>query len=240
MVAGIVAIFMSAGLYIWWSTASWDNYERQYHSVSESVDSRLEAVFSLQSDTGEEKQVKLAMLSTLRDDLTTKFDLLCLPQALVAWQKVFKAYAEREQACSKTKVALGTFRDALGEAVAYLQDERALAKHLSAAPVQGEVSETEFETQLTAWRRVFDAVKDANSGGRSEAVKQVAVGVTAGVVKSWEEVIASHQAKNKERYIKATQDLAASFDKLNEITTKDVEQMSFIADRLKEAHTNMK
>lgn len=241
-IVGTLALLVlgSLALYGWWSKNSWDNYEKQYRSISEDIDNKLEATFSLQSDTGEEKRVKLAMLSMLHSSLVAKHDSLCSSGVLVAWQHIFEVYSAREKACNETKLSLNTFNLKLQETITYLHDEQALARHLAATPSQGEVGEAEFEAQLGTWRSVLEAVKSANGGGRFEVVKQSAIEATTDVIKNWEDVIVGHQAKDKTRYMQATQNLAAAFDRLDSIATKNTEQMTSISGSLKEAYANLK
>lgn len=235
-----IAVLAGLGAYGWWSKTSWDTYEKQYVAMNQEVDRKLEAAFSLQSDTPGERQEKLARLVGLQGELERVDDAFCRPAPLVGWQRAIKAYAEREAACKETQAALISFRSSLNTGIEYLQGEQLLAKQLATAPTQAEVTETEFEGQLAAWRSVAERVKSASASGRLEIVKQVAVDATGGIVTAWEEVMAGHAAKDKARYTKATQALAAAYDALGKIAAADTEQLIQVAADLKEAYQKLK
>lgn len=238
-VVGVV-LLASVGGYIWWSKASWDSYEKHYSSVKGDLSSKLEAVFSLQSDTHQEKQEKLARLKALEENFANLDGSLCAPNALIAWQKLIKGYANRESSCKSVQASVNTFRDSLKQAVNYLENEATLAKLIAVAPGQAEVGEVDFDGQLTTWRSVHESIKSTSASGKFENVKGAAVTASEDLVRAWEEVAAGHKAKDKVKYVKATQDLALAYDKLETITTINTEQLTLVANEVKQAYTQLK
>lgn len=201
----VLLVLASLGVYAWWSKTSWGAYENRFTKLQQNAKKQLEATFSLQSDTQQERQAKLGGLAKLSDDVSSLGEL-CSQNTLIAWQRVIKTYAEQEEACKAAQTSLTSFQGSLKITIEYLQNEHALAKYLALAPTQAETSETDWEGQLSAWRSVADSIKNTTSSGRFDSVKQVATEVSSGIIKGWEEVLAAHQAKDKARYIKATQD----------------------------------
>lgn len=235
----IILLLTTLGIYAWWSKTSWDSYEARFTTLQQNAKKQLETTFSLQSDTQQERQAKLDGLAKLNDDISS-LDELCSQNNLIAWQRVIKTYAEQEEACKSAQASLKSFQGSLKITVEYLQSEHALAKSLMSAPVQAETSEGDWEGQLSGWRSAADSIKNVTSSGKFDSVKQVAVEVSNGIIKAWEEVLAAHHAKDKTRYVKATQDLAAAYDKLETITTSDTNQLKIIASDLEEVYKNLK
>lgn len=235
----VLAILGVIGAYIWWSQSSWAAYERKYIGLRRDIDSKLTAVFSLQSDTSQQRQEKTANLAKFISDIDAMGDSFCHQNALVGWQRAFSQYKTQEESCKGVVVATKALNDQLKIAVTYLQQEQALAKQLAATPSQTEVAEGEFEQQLTTWRGVYDGIKNANASSEFEPVKQAALGTIGGIVKSWEEIIAAHQAKDKARYIKAIQTLAAAYDGLQTISSISTPHLTEVAKRTKEAYDKL-
>lgn len=236
----VSAVVVALATYGWWSTTIWNSYENQYVSVQKRIDTQLVAAFSLQSDTRDEKRVKLSELSKLQADLETN-NSLCSQNKLVDWQqRVISEYAKRNEKCKEVQSLVASFEGQLQGVVEYLQNEHALAAIFASGPQQTEVSEGEFEEQLQAWRALAESVKGTSSVESFSAVKQSAMDTTGDVVKAWEEVIAAHQAKDKARYIKATQELAASYDKVENIAAVSTVELTKMATSLKEAYQNLK
>lgn len=235
----IFLVLTTLGAYAWWSKTSWDTYENRFTTLQQNAEKQFEATFSLQSDTQQERQAKLDGLAKLNDEISS-LDELCSQNNLIAWQRVIKTYAEQEEACKSAQTSLKSFQGSLKITIEYLQSEHALAKSLTSAPAQAETTEGDWEGQLSGWRSTADSIKNVTSSGKFDSVKQAAVEVSSGIIKAWEEVLATHHAKDKTRYVKATQDLAAAYDRLETITTSDTDQLKVIASDLEEAYKNLK
>lgn len=235
-----VVILGAVGAYVWWSKNSWDAYEKQYTGLHRDVDAKLTAVFSLQSDTVQQRQEKTTHLAKMSADIEEMSGSFCRQNSLIGWQTVFNQYKTHEESCKASLAALGAFNDQLKLTVGYLQQEQALAKLLAAAPAQAEVAESEFKAQLTAWRTVYDGTRNAGSSGDFDTVKQGTVDATGEIVKTWEEIIAAHQTKDKTRYMKAVQALAAAYDKLGIVTSVNTAQLSGVSTKLQEAYQRLR
>jgi hypothetical protein len=240
IIGAFASIIALAAAYGWWSNITWNSYENQYVSLQKRIDAQLTATFSLQSDTSDEKQVKLAELSKLQAELGSN-NSLCSQNKLIDWQqRVIKEYAKRDERCREVQSLVASFEVQLRAVVEYLQNEHTLADILAAGPSQAEVNESEFEGQLQAWHSIAESIKNTRSAGSFGTVKQSAMDTMGNVVKAWEEVITAHQAKDKVRYTKATQELAASYDRLGNIAAASTIELTKIAANLKEAYQNLK
>ena len=237
---GIVVFLGGAGTYVWWSQGAWGAYEKKYLGVRQDIDTKLTQAFSLQSDTSDERRQKTEKLASLSADIEKIDDSFCHQNVLISWQGAFGEYKTYEESCKATTAAVRAFNGQLRPAVEYLQQEQALAKLLAASPTQAEVAESDFEGQLTSWRSVYEGIRNANASGGFDPVKQAAVGATEGVIKNWEEVIAAHQAKDKARYLKATQALAAAYDNLQAIASTGTVQVTEVAVKLQETYARLK
>lgn len=241
IIGGCVFIaFIAFAAYGWWSNAAWNSYESRYVGMQQRINTQLTATFSLQSDTADEKQVKLAELSKLQTELGAS-NSLCSQNKLIDWQqRVIKEYAKRDERCREGQSLIASFEVRLRAVVEYLQNEHALAAMLAVGPLQAEVSESEFEGQLQAWRSIAESIKNTRNADSFETVKQSAMDTTGNVVKAWEEVVVAHQAKDKARYTRANQELAASYDRLENITATSAKELVRTVDNLKEAYQNLK
>ena len=232
-----IAIFLgSAGVYIWWSQSSWDAYEKKYIGIRQEIDTKLTRTFSLQSDTSDERQQKINQLASLAADIEKIDDSFCRQNVLIGWQVAYGEHRTQEDSCKALLGGVRVFNDQLKPTVEYLQQEQFLAKQLSTTPTQAEVSEGDYEGQLVAWREMHEKVKNSSADANFEPVKQVAVDTIGGIVESWGEVIAAHQAKDKPRYLKATQALAAAYDSLQTISSTSSTRLAEVAARLKQAY----
>lgn len=240
-IIGLVAAVVLGGIggYLWWSQSSWNAYEKKYTSLRQDIDTKLTTVFTMQSDTGQQRQEKTASLAKISADIEVTGDSFCHQNALIGWQRVFNEYKTYEGSCRDTLALARAFNDQLKVTVEYLQQEQALARQMAAAPSQTEVAEGDFEAQLGAWRSVYEGIRNTNVSGDLDPVKQATLGVTGEIMGNWGEIIAAHQAKDKARYTKAIQALAAAYDKLGTVSSTNREQLKGVAARLKEAYQEL-
>lgn len=241
-IAGVaVVLFLGgAGVYIWWSQSAWGTYEKKYLSVRQDVDAKLTQAFSLQSDTPSERQRKIDQLASLTADIDETGDSFCRQNVLIGWQGAFGEYKAYKESCETTMATIRIFNDQLKSTINYLQQEQTFAKQLGAVPAQAEVAEGDFEGQLTAWRSVYEGLKSAGTSADFAPVKQAAIGATEGIVRNWEEVIAAHRAKDKARYVKATQTLAAAYDSWQTVASTGTTGVAEVAMKLKEAYGKLR
>ena len=229
----------SIGAYIWWSQNSWSDYEKKYRSARQNIDAKLTQAFSLQSDTSDERQQKVTQLAGLSEEIEGINDSFCRQNVFIDWQGAFGEYKAHEESCKVVVASIGAFNDQLRSAVEYLKQEQALARQLGAAPAQAEVAEGDFEGQLAAWRSVYEGFKNASASDDFDSIKQAALSGAEGIVKNGEEVIAAHQAKDKARYLKATQALAAAYDNLQAVVSTNTTRLAEVATRVKEAYSTL-
>lgn len=236
---GLVIIVGGGVAYAWWSKNSWTAYEKKYTSIRQDIDTKLTGVFSLQSDTTQQRDDKRASLGKLSADIEGIRGDFCRPNALIGWQNAFNEYKTQEESCKAAVNATKAFSDQLKQVVEYLQQEQALARQLASAPTQAEVAEGDFEGQLTTWRSVNDGIKNASASVYFDPVKRQAVSVTGEIVKNWEEVIAAHRAKDKARYTKAVQALAAAYDGVSGVSSTNTTHLTEVTMKLKKAYAQL-
>ena len=225
----LIGIFaLSIGGYVWWSVASWSAYEQKYTEKQHSIQHNLESVWNMPADTVEQKQAKLAQLASASTEIAKVDPETCNQTLFIEWQRVIQANSERARACKDMVQSVQNFSASLRPAVEFLQQGEAMAKIMAHAPSKTEVAEADFSGQLSAWRTTLDAVNNISTGNEFGAVKQAARGSTEGVIKAWEEIIAAHEAKDKARYTKAVQALAAAYDRLEAITKIHTEQLNVL------------
>lgn len=228
---GLLAL-ATAG-YVWWSIASWGGYEKRYSQKQQDIQQKFDSVWSLPADTVEQKQVKLASLAGASAEIDKLAPDFCKPSTLVAWQRYIHANATRERECMVIIKDAENFSAMVRPAVVFLQQAQGISKALAAAPSQAEAPEGDFDAQLGAWRSVLSSVKGATASGKFEIVKQSTESSVDAIIRAWEEVIAAHAAKDKARYTKAVQGLAAAYDGLGEVSKVHTEQLNLLLDEIK-------
>ncbi len=229
-----ICIFtLVVGGYIWWSIASWGSYEQKYTEKQQSILHNLESVWNMPADTIEQKQAKLAQLTNASTEISKVDSQACSQMVLIGWQRIIQANNEREKTCKETIQSIQELGVSLRPAVEFLQQDEVMAKIMGQAPSKTEVAETDFNDQLGAWRATLDVTKSMPAGNEFGPVKQAAQASIENMVKAWEEIIASHEAKDKARYSKAVQALAAAYDKLEDITKVHTEQFSILVAKFK-------
>ncbi len=228
--AGLVVI---VGGYIWWSVVAWSKYEQTYTVKQNEVQQTLDTVWNMPADTNEQKQAKLASLSAAVTEIDRINLDTCNQNVLISWQRIIQQNGEHEKACKEGIQSIKERSVSIKPSVEFLQQAETLAKSMSQAPSLAEVTESDFDGQLNAWRNVQNSIKNMSASDRFEVVKQSAQSSVEGIIKAWEEVAAAHKAKDKTRYTKAVQALAAAYDGLEDVSRIHTEQLSILVSEIK-------
>lgn len=208
----VAVILLSAGLYVFWSINTWNNYQTRFTGLQNDAQSKIKGALGMKVESHDERVKKMDALQESRDMLPTSTDPLCQVNPAVDWQNFVGNLKEQKEKCGEVRAKLVNLRDALDKVIVYLENDHALSQALSGLPVGGEVAEGDWVVQRDGYKAVLKQVSDLQVSGDFSSAKQAVVDKLTATVAAWEEVLAAHGAKDKARYTKATKTLAENYD----------------------------
>ena len=230
IILAVVVIVLAALIgYFFWSKNSWQMYETRYSQQFSDVYKQMGDVLALQSDTTEEQATKLQGFK----DISGRIDALkdsCTVGSLIGWQRSLFQLSEKEKQCQDKLTSLTTFKEKAAIAISYLEDEKALAVILSAAPhTDKAVEEKDWQVYASGWQSAADATKAMTVSAAFDPVKQKANELTGALASGWSEVIAASGAKDKNRFMKAQEELMRTYNGLGSIADTANEHIGPVA-----------
>jgi hypothetical protein len=224
MVGGTVLLLLGAGGYTWWSVAYWNSYNTRQQTLQQTTTRHVDTTIKLKAETKEQRVEKINALKGIVSELSA-YDSLCDINGSVSWQQIFGDVKQREAACKETQTQFLAFRHQLDLIVRYLEEEHQLSEVLAAAPDGGEVAEGDFEKKLKGWKTIKTALNDVKDDAELASVKQKTQESVDSIINAWQDVITSHKAKDKQKYLQAVKSLATAHDTLNSIVKADEEKL---------------
>jgi len=217
--ASLILLF-GAGVYTWQSLSSWKAYEarlkREQGEYQELKDDAL---------SGKTADQRLAAIKQL-DEKLQKRDELCAANLLFAWQaNLIPALKDGVATCKSKVEQLDAIAGPLGTLRSTLEVSQKVEGILSSLVATESLTESNWaERGQGAAKKAQESLKAINASGESKQVIEQAKSLTAGLVKSWDTLIAANAAKDKTAFLAASSEvqkadadfgsLADSFDEL--------------------------
>lgn|GEM_PF-2350126 len=233
---GVVVLLASLVGYILWSRQVWADYQVHYTQWRQEVGANAKKAAALPTGSSAERVKVVTAFDDVSHLIATTSQGACEVNPLVQWQEgIMESLKKKRSICQAIVKKVADFQVPLTEMTAYIKTDTSLSDTLAAIPQADELSEADFEKQLTAWSTAAVATSKLSGPDSFKSVQQLAAKQVAGVKVAWQEVIVANQAKDKKRYLAAQDSLAAALDSLDEISRTSQASFSSLSAKLKVA-----
>lgn len=222
--------------YIFWSKQAWAQLTPASTQWHQGVKADVDQVVTLPAANEAERDALTRRLLGISQKIDRDEDTICSVNRMAQWQRqVVPSLKDTQRACEDRLGRTTELRKEIDDVLAYVKDEQALAKLISTAPQAGELADGSWEKQMVGWESTAKAAEKMTVSDSFRPTQQVAVKRLASVKVAWQEVIAAHQAKDKQKYLAAQNALASAIDSLNEVATVSQQTFTRLAGELEAA-----
>ncbi len=211
IITSAVLIFLIIlGAYAAWSIATWRAYDETSMAAPREVRSSLDSSLKLAAQTGEDRSKKLGALKTVQDDIAAKKDL-CDVQVLIEWQSSFEHVKRLKEKCLSARQSLENLGVSLERVVHYLEDEKRMTEVIAPLQTEGELDEQVWKQLAANWLEAGKKLSELKPGEEFKPVLSIVKERTEGVAARWQELQIAHEAKDRVRFEKATDELKKAY-----------------------------
>jgi hypothetical protein len=214
----ILLCILVIGTYILWSKQVWGQYTPTYVQWHQAIQANVSTAVALPATNAKEQDVVFAQFKDIMRQIDAKQSTLCTINPLIHWQQqVINSLKDMETTCQQKVAAIVMFKSQLKKVIDYNNDDQNLARILTAIPKADELADDTWVKQVEVWDGAVKATEKLAISDNFKATRQLAVEQMTAIKTAWQEVIAAHQAKDKQKYITAQATLATAIDGLDEI-----------------------
>lgn len=232
-----IALFiLILGIYVLWSRQAWTQLTPHYTQWHQGLQAEVSSAAVLPATTAKEQDAVMAKLMGVSSKIDTDQRTVCTVHNLVQWQrKVISTFNDTYSACQKMVAATVDFQKQLTVVIAYHKNDQTLAGIIAAVPQAGELAEDTWEAQMIAWGDAAMTIEKMTATDSFKPTQQLAVEHATAIKAAWQDVIAAHQAKDKQKYLAAQGSLATAIDALNEVSLGSQQASMTLSGKLEKA-----
>lgn len=222
------------GAYIIWSRDAWTQLTPRYTRWHQSIKADIESMAALPINTNKEKDAAITTLERIADRMAADQSMACSITPLVQWQQaIIPAYKEAYTVCQKKMAVVSSFQKQLVAVIAYNKSDRMLSGIIAAAaPSADNLTEEAWGVQVAAWSDAINAAEKMAVASDFKPTQQSALERMASIKLSWQDLIASHETKDKQKYLAAQSALATAIDGLNDVAATSQQAFSKLTSEL--------
>lgn len=206
--------------YMAWSAREWSQLIPRYTQWHQGVKATINDTLALPTGTSAEKDRVITALKGVSDTITTDRRTICSVSPLILWQQaIVSAHKAAHATCQQKLSDVDVLQKRLMAVVAYNENDRDLATTIAvAAPSTNDLAENAWTQQTSAWTDAVGVVSDMSVVDSFESTQRVALAQMTAIKTAWQEIVASHEAKDKQKYLAAQNALAIAIDGLDEVS----------------------
>ncbi|MDB5187242.1 MAG: hypothetical protein JWM07_714 [Candidatus Saccharibacteria bacterium] len=196
----------------------------------------IRSTVDLPVPTAKEQSVVSARLKAISLRIEGDQHAVCGVHSLIQWQQnIIPTFKNTRADCQKIVASVVDFQKQLAKIIAYDNDDQALAGILSTVPQMSEVAEDAMEARMTAWDNTAKNIEKMKVSDAFKLTQQTASKHSMAIKIAWADIIAAHQAKDKQKYLAAQNSLAAAIDDFNEVSNTSQQSVAVLAGDLEKA-----
>lgn len=219
VIGGVLLLILVLGTYTLWSKQVWGQYKPSYMQWHQTVQASVGDAVALPVTNAKEQDIVFAKFKDVMRQIDAKQSTICTINPLIHWQQqIINSLKDAEVVCRQKATTVVAFKSQLKKVIDYNDDDQNLAKILVAIPKADELANDTWAKQAEAWDGAVKATEKLAISDDFKATRQLAVKQMTAMKMAWQEVIAAHQAKDKQKYVTAQATLATAIDGLDEIT----------------------
>ncbi|MDQ5931972.1 MAG: hypothetical protein QG649_57 [Patescibacteria group bacterium] len=237
LIVGLVSLglILAGGLYTWSSITVWRNYESRLLTEQKTYASLKD-----QALKGETPASRLQAVQKLDDKLMRRNEL-CSLHPLYGWQAVVvPAIRDGVQRCKDKVRQLDAIAKPLGILRSYLDTEAKIRSIMTTlAPNEAFTEKNWKEKGLARIEQAKRALDELRTNEQSGELKRKALSLIATTEKAWQALITANDAKDKNAYLAASDQVVKSYadfsalaDASDEILQKQVQAVTNAAAKL--------
>lgn len=235
IIGGVLGVLLIGG-YIVWSQHTWAQVTPASIQWHQGVRDDLNKIIALPTTNVKEQDVVATKLTMLSSRIDMEQQTVCVVIPVMQWQqKIISAFNDIRMTCEKKVASTVAFQKQLVRVIAYNKDDQALTKIIASVPQAGELADDTWEKQVIAWGDAIKATEKLVITNDFKPTQQLALKQMNAVKVAWQEVIAAHQAKDKQKYLAVQTVLASAIDGFDDVAVTSQQTFAKLSSGLEKA-----
>lgn len=230
--AVVVIFLVLAGAYIALSMNAWRTYGESATALRSKTKELLDNSLQQSSENAQGRAKKLKSLKDVQDKLRTA-EQMCTMQPVFEWQSgSFEGARRQKEHCHSTRDSLTTLGESLGKTLRYLEDEKKLTDILAPLRTEGELAEDTWKQHADQWAEASRKASGVTPSIEFRSAYDIVNKRVSAVAAKWQELIAVHEAKDRAKFEKTTDELKQAYGSLKAIPDDTAPILSVLESQL--------